>query len=190
MNETKIALTGKMRSGKSTVAEYISKEYSFERFSFSTALKGYVYEIFGLSDFSGKKPRRLLQDFGQFCRSIDPDVWVRHCFDAIRWRENMAGRKLNIVIDDLRQPNEHDRCRAEGFVIVRVTAPDEVRIERMWDAGEVFDAETFEHETESYVDSFAVDYEIENGGSLAELYAQVDRMMDDLGVKKITEVVN
>jgi len=192
MNETKIALTGKMRSGKSTVAEYLAKEYGFKRVSFSTELKRCVYYLFDIKTFDNRygKPREILQKFGQFCRTIDNDVWVRKCFQEIKCLENLAKllrrKDFRIVIDDLRQPNEYDRCRAEGFVIVRVTAPDSLRIERIEASGEGFDLEAFNHETEQYVDTFDVDYEIRNDSDLDSLYAQVDAIMRNLGVTKKT----
>lgn len=192
MNAVKIALTGKMRSGKNTVADYLEKEYGFVQFAFADSLKLIVTQLFGLDEEDGIQYRKLLQKFGQYCRSIDPDVWIRQCFEDMMqyefYYETCDGKKMPIVITDLRQPNEYDRCRAEGFVIVRVTAPDELRIERIKQMGEEYDDETLNHETEQYVDTFDVDYEIRNDSDLDSLYAQVDAIMHDLGVQKTSLV--
>lgn len=177
-----IALTGKLRSGKDAAAAYLCEKYGYTRFAFGDELKRYANEIFGVE--ARQKPRELYQSFGQWCRQRDPDVWVRKCFDDIRWHEDNYGRDEYIpqcpppvVITDLRQPNEYGRCRAEGYVIIRVNCPDGIRLQRATDAGDAFTAADLAHETEQHVDSFAVDYEVDNSGSLAELHAQIDAIM-------------
>jgi dephospho-CoA kinase len=118
---------------------------------------------------------------------IGEDVWVRYLFDkidAIDAADTVIGVDLRAIITDLRQPNEYERCRAECYVIIRVSCPDDIRLERARSAGDVFTAEDLRHETESYVDTFAVDYEIDNSGSLAELYAKVDEVMAKINVRK------
>jgi dephospho-CoA kinase len=186
-----IALTGKMRAGKDSVAEYLTQKYGYTRFAFGDELKRYAHELFGESP---NKPRELYQWFGQTMRERDPDIWTRKCFDNITpstdmyapitaeyerlfKREAPEGLRFRVVISDLRQPNEYARCRAENYVIVGVSCPDDIRLERARAAGDSFTSADLAHETESHVDTFAVDYEINNGGTLAELHAQIDRMM-------------
>lgn len=187
-----IAICGAMRAGKDEAAKYLSEKYGYNRFAFGDELKRFVYEIFGPPE-DGHKPRELLQWFGQTMRQRDPSVWVRKCFDAIEWKRNeheaaqrgfvrhSSGRIAPIpfraVITDVRQPNEHGRCRAEGFVIVRVNCPDDIRILRAQAAGDTFSFADLLHETEQHVDTFAVDYELDNSGSLADLHAQIDAML-------------
>src|SRR5690625_5115450 len=77
----KIGLTGKMRAGKDTVADYLVENYGFKKFAFGDALKRYVHEIFDVNQ--NEKPRDIYQRFGQYCRAIDEDVWVRKCFEDI-----------------------------------------------------------------------------------------------------------
>src|SRR5690554_1241687 len=76
----KLVLCGKMRSGKDTVAGYLTLFYDYQPFAFGDTLKRYSHEIFG--GFDGK-PRELYQTFGQLCRTIEPNVWVRHCMRSI-----------------------------------------------------------------------------------------------------------
>lgn len=179
-----VALTGKARSGKSTVAWYLVEMYGFVETSFGEALKDFVHEIFQLN--YDKKYRDLYQKFGQFCRSIDEDVWVRHCLNPIDRRIEFARRYPNVVeqyryvVSDLRQPNEYRALRERGFVIIRINASDDVRLTRMKREGDVFTPEALNHETERYVDTFDVDYEITNDGSLRQLYEQVDAIMRGL----------
>lgn len=166
-----IALTGKFRSGKDTVAEYLVEQYGFTKYAFGDELKFYAHELFG--ELTGKQ-RELYQWFGQTMRQRDPDIWVRKCFEAI------GSNPWKVVISDLRQPNEYKRCRKEGFVIIRVNAPEWLRVERAEAAGDEFDESTLHHETERYVDTFPVDYDVYNTGTFEELYRQIDRIMDNL----------
>ncbi|MGG1445028.1 AAA family ATPase [Brevibacillus laterosporus] len=194
----KIALTGKMRSGKDTVADYLAEHYGFIRFAFGDGIKRVCHELFPDQFTDGKKPRALLQGVGQALRTFDPDVWVNRTLGEID-RENKAyyrgayrillddviisdveANPLHVVISDLRQPNEYARLYTEGYVIIRVNASDDVRIDRMRSAGDTFDLADFTHDTERYVDIFAVDYELNNNGSVRDLYEQIDVVMREI----------
>lgn len=182
-----VAITGKFRSGKNAVADYLTEKYGYTQFAFGDELKRYAHELFNVD--ASAKPRDLYQWFGQTMRSRDPDIWVRKCFDYIEHRRGVMGAyfdapwnahartQFRAVITDLRQPNEYERCLAEGFVIIRVSAPDEIRLARARAAGDNFDESTLNHETERHVDLFYVDYEIDNSGTIAELHAQIDAIM-------------
>ncbi|MED4828165.1 hypothetical protein P9442_09020 [Bacillus atrophaeus] len=87
-----------------------------------------------------------------------------------------------MLVEDCRQPNEYSRLRAEGFTIVRITAPTELRIERARKAGDDFDLKALDHSTELALQSFEVDYEITNDGTVEQLYAKLDALMTVLGV--------
>lgn len=171
----KIALTGKMRSGKDEIAKHLAYKHGFEwPIAFGDMLKYYADLIYAHN--SGAKQRRMYQVFGQACREYDPDVWIRHAEFAVKQALEKRSTR-GIVISDLRQPNEYDWCKRNGFVIVRVTAPEDVRLARAKQAGDIFEADDAEHETEQYVDSFEVDAEISNEGTLDELYTQVDEFI-------------
>lgn len=178
------AITGYMRSGKDAVAAYLCERHGYTRFAFGDELKRYANEIFNVEE--GTKPRELYQWFGQTMRQRDPDVWVRKCFAEIQkyhviceveYESGYANNLLRAVITDLRQPNEYARCRAEGYVIIRVKAPEALRIQRAIESADTFNLSDLTHETELHVDSFEVDYEITNDGTLAELYAKVEAIL-------------
>src|SRR5690625_5036911 len=90
---TRIAICGKLRSGKSLIAEHLVENQGFHRIAFGDALKYYADsifphfteeivapdEIFGGTRVIGyRKPRALYQTFGQMMREIDPDIWLYH----------------------------------------------------------------------------------------------------------------
>lgn len=184
----KLALCGRLRSGKSTASQYLTLFYDFQPFAFADPLKRYLHEIFPHVPRE-PKPRRLLQLFGQKMREIDPDVWVnltmRRIDEYLRMHPCECGGsvlKPRVVVTDCRQRNEYDRLRAEGFVFIRINAEDELRIRRALEVGDDFTDEDLAHETELLIDSFDVDYEIDNNGTTSELCAQIDAIMHDLGV--------
>jgi len=184
MTEIKIGLTGRLRSGKDSVAAYASTFYDFATYAFGDELK---------RDYHAKnpdvprtpKPRKAYQEHGQAERSRrGDDVWVDEVFRTIeshRWPER-------IMITDVRQSNEVARLKSEGFVLIRITAPDHVRIERAKAAGDAFSAEDLTHSTELAVDDFEVDFEIHNDGSLVELYEKFDAVMAELNISKEDDI--
>lgn len=180
----KLALCGKMRSGKDSVADYLAHQYGFARFAFGDGIRKVCRELFPDQFRDNKKPRALLQGVGQAMRAFDEDVWVRQCLAKIaeihKYERRFRLTPCDIVITDLRQPNEYARLRTEGFVIIRVNASEETRIQRMKAAGDAYTDEDLTHETEQYVDTFAVDYELYNDGKLTDLYEQIDVMMREV----------
>src|SRR5690606_21445144 len=188
----RIAITGKMRSGKTTAAKHLWTNYDFKILSFGEPLKRIADEDFkhlyepiyencpfsekGKSIAGDKKPRELLQQIGQLFRQIDEDVWIKRAEQTMKYYEQYRDTR-GIVIDDMRQPNEYEWARANGFVIIRINAPDELRIERAKAAGDDFDEADLTHETERYIDGFAVDYEIDNTYNLEELERQIDEII-------------
>ena len=187
----RIALTGRMRSGKSTIADYLWLTHGFAKVSFASSLKltadrlfSHLYEPIydGRSIREYRKPRALLQELGQKLREIDEDVWIKQAEQSMRVFENYR-TTAGIVIDDLRQPNEYEWARANGFVIIRVNAPDEMRIERAKAEGDDFSEGDLTHDTEQHCDKFDVDYTITNDGDLVDLERQIDEIMNDIKAK-------
>jgi len=177
----KIAITGGLRTGKDTVKERIlmTNDY-FVPIAFGDALKRLYHDLLPWVP-EHPKPRAGYQQFGQAMREqFGEDIWIRH---AERMLDFYARHKRydGVVLSDLRQPNERDWARANGFTIVRVTAPTETRLERAKHAGDKFDEADLAHDTESHFESFETDFEIVNAGNFDDLYAQIDAMMSEIG---------
>ncbi|MCY9372687.1 dephospho-CoA kinase [Bacillus haynesii] len=183
----KIALTAPLRAGKSLAASYISLHYDFQPFAFGDELKDAFHRAFPHVP-RNPKPRAHYQKFGQWAReAFGEDVWIdalmpkiaayleRHPCDC-----GSTALKNRVIIDDCRQPNEYKRLKDEGFVFVRITAPAELRIERAKKAGDQFDLADLEHPTELAVNSFEVNYEIDNAGKPEELYEKLDAIMAEV----------
>jgi len=182
----KIALCGKLRSGKDEIANHLYIKYGYDRVAFGDALRKSASEVFPWL-YGAKKPRALLQEYGQLARQIDPDVWIKHVERKIKgqidFRVSMGADKIGIIITDLRQDNEYEWACANGFTIVKVTAPGELRIERAINLGDDFTVNDLTHGTEMAIDSFGSDYEIVNDGTIDELKRKVDEVLSEINTK-------
>lgn len=197
MKEIKIAIAGEFRSGKSTVADYLDSKYGMLQFAFADELKRDFHFTYGHVPRT-PKPRKGYQLYGQLMRHLfGEDYWVNKCFkkiDDVRFvatNYNITGRevKFSPVITDLRQENELERCRQEGYFIIKVVAPEEVRIKRAEEAGDAFSLEEMNHETETYVKEMYADYTIVNKGSLEQLYGAIDVVMGAIEMRMLRQGV-
>jgi dephospho-CoA kinase len=177
-----IALVGKMRSGKDTLAEYAIENYDFTRFAFGDGIREICGILFPEQMKDGNKPRSLLQGVGQMMRQIDNDVWVNKCFSEIETERLMCvtavGKDIvNPIITDLRQPNEYQRCKDEGYIIIKVHCDEDLRIKRILEKNDKFNVNDLYHETEMHIDTYDCDFVISNNGSIEELYKQFDEII-------------
>ncbi|QJC97150.1 Putative adenylate kinase [Bacillus mojavensis] len=186
----KLALTAPLRAGKSEAAGYLALHYDFHPFAFGDELKTAFHRAFPAVP-EKPKPRAYYQKFGQWAReAFGEDVWVNAAMTKVdaylaRYTCDCGGDlapmlKNRVLIEDCRQPNEYARLRAEGFKIIRITAPEELRIERARKAGDDFDLAALKHPTELALQDFEVDYEITNDGAIDELYAKLDALMEEV----------
>lgn len=177
----KLALTAKARAGKSMLTGYLTLMYGFQPFAFGDVLKARFHETFPKIP-AEPKPRAHYQAYGQFCRSIDPYVWIDATMRELSGylRRNPSGR---VLVEDVRQPDEYERLKAEGFVVIRINASDDNRRQRMIDAGDTFSEADLTHETEQHVDGFAVDFEIQNDGTINDMTAQFDVIAREIGLE-------
>jgi hypothetical protein len=180
----KIAVTGEMRSGKDTVCEYIqvSTKFHFHKLYFARAIENIIRKYFPEALKDDKKPRELYQKIGQFMRSIDPNVWVKQLEQDYDFYKEYGGE--HFLVTDLRQPNEYEWLKKNGFTVIKVEADKEVRIKRMIDTGDNFNLKNLDHETELSVRSLPYDYLITNNTTLEDLYKQVDFVLNELAEKE------
>lgn len=166
----KVAITGKIRSGKDTFGSFFL-EKGLKEFKFGDGIREIIEKYYPGTMERGK-PRRHYQHIGQQLRVLDNDVWVNYTLGNIRRYCTLypSLAESGIIVTDMRQPNEADRLRAEGFTIIKVEAEEATRIERMRKAGDQFTLETLTHETELNVDRIAADIVINNNGSKKDLY--------------------
>jgi dephospho-CoA kinase len=176
-----IGLIGRLRSGKDTAGDHLASKYGYTAFAFGDELKRYYHELFGETD---AKPREGYQWFGQAMRERDPDVWVRKCLESIgqydAGYEYLYDAPFRGVVTDVRQPNEYDALKRNNYVLIRVEAPEALRIQRAISSGDRFNLRDLTHGTETALDDYSADFTVINDAGLAELYAQIDEIMRQL----------
>lgn len=137
VNEMKIALVGYARSGKDTVGKMIinyMKEHGHDttrQLAFGDNLRERMFEAFPEVRQQKKKPREWFETFGELGRRIDTDIWVNAVDSQYKFYK-LVGYQ-NFVITDLRQPNEAEWARENGFTIIKIDSPVALRAERSKD---------------------------------------------------------
>ena len=174
----RIALSGLKRAGKDTVGSYLIQNYECKRFAFADEVKRLARELFPEEFVQNDKPVDLLQWLGNTMRQRNPDVWINKLTNRI----TQTPTGSNLVVTDVRYPNEVQALKKLGFTIVKVQVPVEVSVERCKATEINFTEELLLHESEQLAQSNEqyYDYIIENTGTLEELYKKVDEMMEVL----------
>lgn len=177
-----------MGSGKSTIANHLRRRFGFHRLGFAWPLKSMFRALlkeldvdpglreavtFGdkkeapLAALDGKTGRHAMQTLGT--------EWGRKCMGEDFW-VNITMRKAEtirfdtrrpVVIDDVRFPNEFEAIQAAGGHMLFVDRPD---------AGQ----DVTGHASEGALDGLLFDAVITNDGTLSELYATSEMVLNRL----------
>ncbi len=122
---SKIAVTGKMCSGKTTLCNYLCQiEPRFQIFSFGKKVKQVATDLFQMDPLV--KDRSLLTNLATKMREIEPDVWVNY---VIRQCKDVD----YCLVDDLRYQNEYEALIKNGFQIIQLQVSDELQEQRIRD---------------------------------------------------------
>lgn len=162
------AFIGRAGSGKTTAAQFLVESQDYRKLAFANPLKEIATMIWGGAALTD---RDKLQRLGVAVREIDPDAWANLLFAELD--AGQGGHPW--VIDDCRFPNEFDGLRERGFVTVRVESDTRTRINRLTHIGKLQSEDQLGHESETSLDGYPTDYDLENYGStdLMTVYEQI-----------------
>lgn len=179
-----IGVCGALGSGKDTVGEYLVANYGFTRIAFADRLKKsaaacfgvnpenwnewksnrkiQIWIIDGLTPIANVSARQFLQNYGtEAHRDIfGTDFWVEQVLH--RYRD---GEIDDLVITDVRFDDEAAAVIRDGGFIFRVVRP-----------GTGGDS----HSSEQGISDDLIDVEIENSGTLEELYSDLRLIMGEI----------
>ena len=130
----KIAISGPMGSGKSTIANMIkSNNDKYIIYSFGGKIKEIAYDLFNMN--KNIKDRSLLINIADKMRMIDQDIWAKYIVKQI-------GDNPCCIIDDLRFHNEQYALRKLGFTFIHLYIDDAFQLKRI---KETYKTDTSKH---------------------------------------------
>lgn len=177
MKNLRIAVTGEIRSGKDTVCSLIQQPGTGKLY-FAEGIELIIKTFFPEAFDGTKKPRSYYQKIGQFMRTINPMVWINY---TARKFESMKQQGVSTFLcTDLRQPNEYQWLKDNGFIVIKVEADSEIRIQRMKESGDKFDLQDLVHPVEQEIKRLPYDFLIDNNEGLDELASQVAAVMNEV----------
>ncbi|GAB2572567.1 hypothetical protein GCM10027168_01720 [Streptomyces capparidis] len=186
MGPPHIALIGRARSGKDTIAARLVSHHAYTRIAFADPLKEMALSIDPIVAYepSGYEPlpirltdvvrrvgwerakdefpevRRTLQRAGQAARDHDAGFWLGIALDKV---DVADAWNLPVVITDCRYPNEAAALKARGFKLARVTR-------------QCASDRTAQHQSETALDGYPADVTIANTGTVDDLNRLVDQL--------------
>jgi hypothetical protein len=206
-----IGIAGFQGSGKDTIADYLQNIYGFKRDSFAATLKDAVAAVFGwdrellegrtresrawretVDPWWSKRlnmpdltPRLVLQKWGTEVarKSWHNDTWIASLENKLNQAHN------DVVITDVRFPNEIQAVRNAGGIVIRVVRGPEPE---WYDLAIETNSGTFNHMAQAYPEvhpsewawiGTEFDAVIDNNADgLDPLFAQVKHLVQDLQV--------
>jgi hypothetical protein len=209
-----IGFVGFIGSGKDTAADYLVNFHEFRRDSFANTLKDAVSAVFGwdrtlvegrtkearewreqVDEWWAERlgmphltPRWVLQYWGtDLCRkNFNDDIWIASL------ENKMRKTKDNIVISDVRFPNEIKAIHNAGGIVVRVRRGedpvwynDAVSVNRGPDGNTTWATSKRRmdklgiHASETAWVGGSIDFEVDNNGSIDDLFQQIKNLVED-----------
>jgi hypothetical protein len=206
-----IGFVGFISAGKDTAADYLVNYHEFRRDSFASTLKDAVAAVFGwdrtLLEGRTKEAREWREQVDTWWakRLVLPDLtprWVlqhwgtevlRGAFHDEIWiaslENKMRKTRDNIVISDVRFPNEITAIRNAGGTVIRIRrGPDPEWYQHAenynngprtigWAIGRQRLAQLGIHTSETAWIGQSIDFEIDNNGSISDLFAALESVI-------------
>jgi len=207
-----IGFVGFIGSGKDTAADYLVNFHGYRRDSFANTLKDAVAAVFGWdrvllegrtkearewreqrdewwSERLGKDitPRHILQYWGtEVCRQgFHDDIWIASLENKMRKTGD------NIVISDVRFPNEIKAIHNAGGKVVRVIRGDDPEwyqdawtvnqgpTNMSWSISKLRMEQRGIHASETAWIGKDIDIEIDNNSTIDQLFDQIKNLVED-----------
>lgn len=186
-----IGITGKLESGKTTIANFIEKIYPDEnviKLAFADPLKEMIYKagICKEEELWGKKTkfsRLMLQKIGTdiFRNQIDENFWVNEIAMKIIDINDQYDKNCIIVIHDVRFLSEANCIKSFNGKIIRVIRSEDTKND--YDKFKKYICSFFDkndknkHVSETEMDQIKEDYLIGNNKDLFSLFDITEKYM-------------
>ena len=176
-----IGITGKIGSGKTTVANYLVNYWEFQEYTMAEPIKQ-IGSIFGFSHTQlygtqnqkleihphwGISGREFLQKIGtDMFRDMLPKVVPDMKIDKSVWCDIFSlkyNRRIHTVVSDVRFLNEAETVKELGGVIIRIVRSSNQSVDS--------------HISEIEQDDIIHDFTIYNNGDVKSLYKSIDNVL-------------
>lgn len=208
-----IGFVGLIGAGKDTAADYLVNFYGFRRDSFANTLKDAVSNVFGWDrtllegrtkearewreqvdtwwaerlEIPNLTPRWILQYWGtDVCRkAFHDDIWIASLENKMRKTTD------NIVISDVRFPNEIAAIHSAGGMVIRIKRGDDPEWFKSaedynkgpsqigWSLGKASLERHKVHASEYSWVGGDIDYTVFNNASIDDLFDQIKNLVED-----------
>lgn len=167
----RLALLGKSGSGKSRAGEFLSQHLGVEHLKTGFVCRQISRLLFANED---KGSTQLLDDA---LTPIDPCIFLRATLRHITDNQGF-------VVDALRFHEDLVLAREYGCRVVKIVAPEDMRLQRLVERGQAFDpAIDGEHRSETELDNVLVDYEVANDSDIAALERVLSRIVAEVSLE-------
>ncbi len=125
----KIAICGKMASGKTTLANHLVDNYDFHKYSLAGPVKDFARFLFDIP--TELKDRILFQKVGDGARNhLYDEVWLDTMLSQVEQYEADFG-PVDFVVDDVRYLNEVYYLASRGWKIIKLEIDEDLQIKRL-----------------------------------------------------------
>ena len=181
--KTMIGLVGKKGSGKDTMADFLVSDYGYRKLAMADPLKKACKILFDFSDAQlsdHQEKERVDERWGisprQAFQTMGTDLIRKHIFDDfwLRRADMEVGHYLeeNMVVSDIRFPNEAQWVKNHGGILIRIHSPCLI----------VPEEDT--HSSEVLMEDIIVDHELLNDKSsgIHAFHTEINSLMKILGL--------
>lgn len=174
-----LGVIGRIGAGKDTVAEYVAKKYGYDIVSFRDAVRE-------VTEKEGLKPNREnMQKTGKKYR----EKYGSEYFTKLVMDKVMHSKNDKIIVKEMRTEGDVKLIKenfGKNMKIIQITAPKQIRFERIKARGRLGDPKTMEEfgaqeqreEELGYTKALEfTEHEIENNGTFRKLYKKIDSLL-------------
>lgn len=174
----KLALSGPIASGKTSVAQYLSVKHHLYRCSFGTHMKTSMMHIWDSAVLDKNRYRERQQLFGEAVRAIDPDVWVRGLVENWLFKYVLDGESdlRGIIVDDVRNLDEYLALKERGFVMAQLRVSEQEQLRRVSYIYPDMGLKLLKHMTEEDIEA-DYDYVVDTNTSFKETCTRVEQIL-------------
>jgi dephospho-CoA kinase len=177
-----LAFAGKLASGKAVCQKYITEKYNADNTKFSTALRNILTRLY--LPISRENMQNLSLDLRN---RFGSDVLAKAIAEDVK-----NSQQDIVVIDGIRRLDDIISLKdIPGFYLISIEAEPQLRYERMkvrnenvGDANKTFEEFLKDNQREAELQipdvMAAAKFNLNNNGSLPELYNQIDKILEEI----------